>query len=69
MHQQDVFIRRRLGLDEILGRRDFAFQQPLMDQPVFLRRKDVRSNGQVEFVAINELERQHECSVLGPSGL
>ena len=49
------------ALKELLsGLGDPAFQQPLMDQPVFLRRKNMRSNRQIVVVTVYQLERKHD---------
>ena len=56
VHQQDVFIQRRLGCDEVLRLRQPAFQQPLVDQPVFCAGKNMRADGQVVVVGINSLK-------------
>src|ERR1041385_3454373 len=59
MHQQDIFILRRLGRDEITRLCQTTFQQPLVNHPVFLRRKNMRADGQIVIVAVDKFERKH----------
>jgi hypothetical protein len=58
MHQQNVFVLCRFGCDEIFRRGQLTFQQPLMDQPVLLRWKNMCADRQLIVVAIDEFKRK-----------
>jgi len=59
VHQQDVVVRGRLRLQEVLRRGQARFQQPLVDEPVLLGGEDMRAQGQVVAVAVDQLKGQH----------
>ncbi len=62
VHPQDVFVRGGLGRDEIGGLGHAGLQQPLVDQPVFLGGENMRTDGQIVVVAVDQLEWQHDRS-------
>ncbi len=62
VHQQHVFIPRRLGLDEVFRFHHPFLQQPLADQPVLLRGEDVVAEVQVVTGMVDQLEGQHQRS-------
>ena len=64
MNAQDVFVGGGLGREKILRRGHVIRQEPLADQVILLRRKDVRTQIQIVAVVVDELEWQHDESSL-----
>ncbi len=59
MDQQQVFVRRGLGRDEILGRGEAFAQQAVADHAEFLRGKNVAAEIEIVALVIDQVERQH----------
>src|SRR5215472_12916105 len=57
--QQDVLVSGGLGFEEIRLLCNGGGDEPVADEPVFLRREDMAPDGEVVGVAINEFEREH----------
>jgi hypothetical protein len=63
MDTQNVIVARRHGLQEVLLRGYSLLQEPFVNETVFLRRKNMRTQIQVVAFVVNELERQHAVSL------
>ena len=59
VHPQDVLVRRRRGLYEILGSGEARSQEAVAHPAVFLGGKDVLAQVQVVPLGINQREREH----------
>src|SRR5215469_371103 len=57
--QQDVLVSGGLGFEEIRLLCNGGGDEPVADEPVFLRREDVAPDGEEVGVAIYEFEREH----------
>jgi hypothetical protein len=56
---QDVFIVRGIGAQKILLGRDAFAEKHFVDEPEFLRGKNVRAEIQIIAFMVNQSERQH----------
>jgi hypothetical protein len=58
VYEKNILIGRGTRRDEIGWLRYSSLQQLAVDAEIFFRRKDMRSNGQIIIVAINQLKRK-----------
>src|SRR5262249_40912915 len=64
VYEEYVLIRRGLRSDEIRRVSYAKFNQLIVHAAILLSRKDVLPDGQIVFVTINELEREHEQPII-----
>src|SRR6202035_4775637 len=62
MYEQNIRIGCGLRGDKIRGFRDSRLQQSVTNSSIFFGGENVRANGKIIVVAINQLEGQHDGS-------